>query len=265
MARGVNKVILIGNLGDEPSYRQTSSGTAVVNISMVTNEMRRSMDTQQVTEFAEWHRVVMWGKLAEIAHQWLHKGSQIYVEGKLRTRSYTDKQNVKRTITEIVADEMQMLGGKNNSFQNDGQQASSAPSYQSAQPYQGGQQFRSDYNTQSAPTQQSPYGNSPMQNASPYGTSQAQPVQNQQSVYSQQIHSLRMGIKVVLDSVRLHHRLQSLNSLKSLICMKHLQALSMEQTTIFHSKIASRHVPASFYIILCYLLSARILHAKDCL
>lgn len=186
MARGVNKVILIGNLGDEPSYRQTSSGTAVVNISMVTNEMRRSMDTQQVTEFAEWHRVVMWGKLAEIAHQWLHKGSQIYVEGKLRTRSYTDKQNVKRTITEIVADEMQMLGGKNNSFQNDGQQASSAPSYQSAQPYQGGQQFRADYNTQSAPTQQSPYGNSPMQNASPYGTSQAQPVQNQQSVYSQQ-------------------------------------------------------------------------------
>lgn len=186
MARGVNKVILIGNLGDEPSYRQTSSGTAVVNISMVTNEMRRSMDTQQVTEFAEWHRVVMWGKLAEIAHQWLHKGSQIYVEGKLRTRSYTDKQNVKRTITEIVADEMQMLGGKNSSFQNDGQQASSAPSYQSAQPYQGGQQFRSDYNTQSAPAQQSPYGNSPMQNASPYGTSQAQPVQNQQSVYSQQ-------------------------------------------------------------------------------
>lgn len=186
MARGVNKVILIGNLGDEPSYRQTSSGTAVVNISMVTNEMRRSMDTQQVTEFAEWHRVVMWGKLAEIAHQWLHKGSQIYVEGKLRTRSYTDKQNVKRTITEIVADEMQMLGGKNNSFQNDGQQASSAPSYQSTQPYQGAQQFRSDYNTQGAPAQQSPYGNSPMQNASPYGTSQAQPVQNQQSVYSQQ-------------------------------------------------------------------------------
>ena len=186
MARGVNKVILIGNLGDEPSYRQTSSGTAVVNISMVTNEMRRSMDTQQVTEFAEWHRVVMWGKLAEIAHQWLHKGSQIYVEGKLRTRSYTDKQNVKRTITEIVADEMQMLGGKNNSFQNDGQQASSAPSYQSAQPYQGGQQFRSDYNTQSALAQQSPYGNSTMQNASPYGASQTQPVQNQQSVYGQQ-------------------------------------------------------------------------------
>ncbi len=154
---------------------------------MVTNEMRRSMDTQQVTEFAEWHRVVMWGKLAEIAHQWLHKGSQIYVEGKLRTRSYTDKQNVKRTITEIVADEMQMLGGKNNSFQNDGQQASFSSFLTSLHSLtRAVSNSRSDYNTQSAPAQQSPYGNSPMQNASPYGTSQAQPVQNQQSVYSQQ-------------------------------------------------------------------------------
>jgi single-strand DNA-binding protein len=111
MARGVNKVILIGNLGDEPSFRNTNSGTAVANISMVTNEMRRNVETGQTTELAEWHRVVMWGKLAEIAKQWLHKGSQIYIEGKLRTRSYTDKQNIKRTVTEIVADEMQMLGG----------------------------------------------------------------------------------------------------------------------------------------------------------
>jgi len=110
MARGVNKVILIGNLGDEPAFRTTNSGTAVANISMVTNEMRRNIETGQQTELAEWHRVVMWGKLAEIAKQWLHKGSQIYIEGKLRTRSYTDKQNIKRTVTEIVADEMQMLG-----------------------------------------------------------------------------------------------------------------------------------------------------------
>lgn len=113
MARGVNKVILIGNLGDEPSFRTTNSGTAVANISMVTNEMRRNVETGQTTELAEWHRVVMWGKLAEIAKQWLHKGSQIYIEGKLRTRSYTDKQNIKRTVTEIVADEMQMLGSSN--------------------------------------------------------------------------------------------------------------------------------------------------------
>lgn len=115
MARGVNKVILIGNLGDEPDLRTTGSGTSVVNISMVTNEVRRNIENGSTTEIAEWHRVVMWGKLADIAKQYLHKGSQIYVEGKLRTRSYTDKQNVKRYVTEIVADEMQMLGTKGDS------------------------------------------------------------------------------------------------------------------------------------------------------
>lgn len=115
MARGVNKVILIGNLGDEPDLRTTGSGTSVVNISMVTNEVRRNIENGSTTEIAEWHRVVMWGKLADIAKQYLHKGSQIYIEGKLRTRSYTDKQNVKRYVTEIVADEMQMLGTKGDS------------------------------------------------------------------------------------------------------------------------------------------------------
>ncbi len=112
MPRGINKVILIGNLGDEPLCRTTHNGTSVTNISMVTNEMRRSMETGEYTEFAEWHRVVMWGRLADIAKQYLHKGSQVYIEGKLRTRSYLDKQGQKRSITEIVADEMQMLGGR---------------------------------------------------------------------------------------------------------------------------------------------------------
>lgn len=110
MARGVNKVILIGNLGDEPLCRTTHSGCSVTNISMVTNEVRRNIDTGETTEYAEWHRVVMWGKLADIAKQYLHKGSQIYIEGKLRTRSFMDKQGQKRSVTEIVADEMQMLG-----------------------------------------------------------------------------------------------------------------------------------------------------------
>lgn len=112
MARGVNKVILIGNLGDEPLCRSTHSGCSVTNISMVTNEVRRNIDTGESTEYAEWHRVVMWGKLADIAKQYLHKGSQIYVEGKLRTRTFLDKQGQKRSVTEIVADEMQMLGGR---------------------------------------------------------------------------------------------------------------------------------------------------------
>ncbi|MGN0902505.1 MAG: single-stranded DNA-binding protein [Succinivibrio sp.] len=116
MARGINKVILIGNLGDEPTLRTTSNGTSVVNISMVTNEIRRNIENSQSTELAEWHRVVMWGKLAEIANQYLHKGSQIYIEGKLRTRTYSDKQNQKHSVTEIVADEMQMLGNKNTTY-----------------------------------------------------------------------------------------------------------------------------------------------------
>lgn len=110
MARGVNKVILIGTLGDEPIVRTTSSGRTVAQLSLVTNEMRRNGETGDYTEFAEWHRVVLWNKLADIAKQYLHKGSQVYVEGKLRTRSY-DKDGQKRYITEIVVDEMQMLGG----------------------------------------------------------------------------------------------------------------------------------------------------------
>ena len=113
MSRGINKVILIGNMGDEPIFRQTSTGLAVANISLVTNEMKRNTETGQITDSAEWHRVVLWGKLAEIANTYLHKGAQIYIEGHLRTKSYMDKQNQKRIITEIFADEMLMLGNKN--------------------------------------------------------------------------------------------------------------------------------------------------------
>ncbi|HIV16213.1 MAG TPA: single-stranded DNA-binding protein [Candidatus Avisuccinivibrio pullicola] len=147
MARGVNKVILIGNLGDEPLCRTTHSGCSVTNISMVTNEVRRNIDTGETTEYAEWHRVVMWGKLADIARQYLHKGSQIYVEGKLRTRSFMDKQGQKRSVTEIVADEMQMLGSR----------ATTQSSLPQGNPYRGGMnqaqgnvQTRSPYGTQNA-------------------------------------------------------------------------------------------------------------------
>ena len=136
MARGVNKVILIGNLGDEPTVRTTNTGRSVASISMVTNESRRNAETGEYTEFAEWHRVTMWGKLADIAKQYLHKGSQIYVEGKLRTRSYQDKDNQKRYITEIVADEMQMLGRAN---------ANSSPNSYGQTPSYGNQQNQSAY------------------------------------------------------------------------------------------------------------------------
>lgn len=127
MARGVNKVILIGNLGDEPALNRTQSNISVANISLVTNESRRNTETGAFQEFAEWHRVVLWNRLADFAEKYLHKGSQIYVEGKLRTRSYVDKNGVKRHVTEIVADEVQALGNRpqgvapmNNNYQGQG-------------------------------------------------------------------------------------------------------------------------------------------------
>ena len=113
MARGLNKVLLIGTLGDDPTIRTTPTGKNVVTLSLVTNDARRNPDTGAVTETAEWHHVVMWNKLAEIANKYLHKGSQIYIEGKLKTRSY-DKNGQKHYVTEIIADDFQMLGGKGN-------------------------------------------------------------------------------------------------------------------------------------------------------
>lgn len=114
MARGLNKVLLIGTLGDEPTIRTTPSGKNVATLSIVTNEARRNVDTGEIIETSEWHHIVMWNKLAETANKYLHKGSLIYVEGKLRTRSY-DKNGQKHYVTEVVADDMQMLGGKSNS------------------------------------------------------------------------------------------------------------------------------------------------------
>lgn len=113
MARGLNKVLLIGTLGDEPTIRTTPSGKNVATLSIVTNEARRNVDTGEVIETSEWHHIVMWNKLAETANKYLHKGSLIYVEGKLRTRSY-DKNGQKHYVTEVVADDMQMLGGKSS-------------------------------------------------------------------------------------------------------------------------------------------------------
>ena len=156
MARGVNKVILIGNLGDEPLCRSTHSGCSVTNISMVTNEVRRNIDTGETTEFPEWHRVVMWGKLADIAKQYLHKGSQIYVEGKLRTRTFQDKQGIKRSVTEIVADEMQMLGSRPSTAG----MGSGMPNQRRQMNSGFNQGMGGMYNNQEQPSLSSPYQNS---------------------------------------------------------------------------------------------------------
>ncbi|MCI0517813.1 MAG: single-stranded DNA-binding protein [Woeseiaceae bacterium] len=112
MARGVNKVIIVGNLGNDPETRYMPSGSAVTNLSVATNESWKDKQTGEQKDRTEWHKVAMFGRLAEIAAEYLRKGSQVYIEGKLRTRKWQDKDGQDRYTTEIVADEMQMLGGR---------------------------------------------------------------------------------------------------------------------------------------------------------
>ena len=112
MARGINKVILVGNLGNDPEVRYSQSGTAMTSISVATSESWKDKTSGEQQERTEWHRVKFFGRLAEIAGEYLKKGSQVYIEGKLRTDKYTDKAGVEKYSTDIIADEMQMLGGK---------------------------------------------------------------------------------------------------------------------------------------------------------
>ena len=113
--RGVNKVILVGNLGQDPEVRYMPNGGAVANITLATSESWRDKATGEAKEKTEWHRVVIFGKLAEVAGEYLKKGSQIYIEGQLQTRKWTDQAGVEKYTTEIVVNvggSMQMLGGR---------------------------------------------------------------------------------------------------------------------------------------------------------
>lgn len=110
-SRGVNKVIVIGNLGADPEVRYTTGGTPVCTLSVATTDAWTDKQSGQKQERTEWHRVKVFGKLAEICKEYLHKGRQVYIEGSLRTDKYTDKQGVERYTTDIVARDMQMLGG----------------------------------------------------------------------------------------------------------------------------------------------------------
>ena len=112
MARGVNKVILIGNLGQDPETKYMPSGSAVTNLRIATTEAFKDKETGEQQERTEWHSVAMFGRLAEIAGEYLRKGSQVYIEGRLRTRKWQDKQGQDRYSTEIIADQMQMLGSR---------------------------------------------------------------------------------------------------------------------------------------------------------
>lgn len=112
MAKGINKVIIVGNLGNDPEVRYLPNGNAVANISIATSESWKDKQTGEKQERTEWHRVVMFNRLGEIAGEYLRKGSKVYVEGSLRTRKWQDKDGQDRYTTEIVASEMQMLDSR---------------------------------------------------------------------------------------------------------------------------------------------------------
>ncbi|MFI4940318.1 MAG: single-stranded DNA-binding protein [Burkholderiales bacterium] len=108
----VNKVIIVGNLGRDPETRYMPNGEAVTNIAVATTESWKDKSSGEKKEITEWHRITFYRKLAEIAGQYLKKGSQVYIEGRLQTRKWTDKENIERYTTEIIADTMQMLGSR---------------------------------------------------------------------------------------------------------------------------------------------------------
>ena len=143
MARGVNKVILVGNLGRDPEIKYTASGAAIANITVATAESWNDKQTGEKVEKTEWHRVVAFQRLAEIMGEYLKKGSQVYIEGKLQTRKWQDQNGQDRYTTEVVASEMQMLGSR-------GGEGGSRP--QSS----GGSGFRNNPQTQQAPAQSNP-------------------------------------------------------------------------------------------------------------
>ncbi|MCO7247770.1 MULTISPECIES: single-stranded DNA-binding protein [Halomonadaceae] len=120
MARGINKVILIGNLGQDPEVRFTPSGTAVANLNLATTDTWMDRQSGQRQERTEWHRVVMFNKTAEIAQQYLKKGSKVYIEGRLQTRKWQDQNGQDRYSTEIVANDMQMLDSRGGDYQGGG-------------------------------------------------------------------------------------------------------------------------------------------------
>ena len=133
MARGINKVILVGNLGGDPETRYTASGAAITNITLATSESWRDKQSGETQERTEWHRVVFFNRLAEIAGEYLRKGRQVYIEGSLRTRKWQDQNGQDRWTTEIVANEMQMLGNRGDDM---GSRPSSGQGFRDSQPQQ---------------------------------------------------------------------------------------------------------------------------------
>lgn len=165
MARGINKVILIGNLGTDPEVRYMPQGGAVANLTVATSESWTDKNTNEKKEQTEWHRVVIYQRLAEIAGEYLRKGSKVYIEGKLKTRKWQDKDGVERYTTEIIANELQMLDGRGDGQQQGGGMGGGQQGgYQKPAAPQGGYQ-------QAAPQQnfQQPAAQPAYQQAAPAG------------------------------------------------------------------------------------------------
>ncbi|MDN3699387.1 MULTISPECIES: single-stranded DNA-binding protein [Vibrio] len=169
-SRGVNKVILVGNLGNDPEIRYMPNGSAVANITIATSESWRDKATGEPREKTEWHRVALFGKLAEVAGEYLRKGSQVYIEGQLQTRKWQDQSGQDRYTTEVVVQGfngvMQMLGGRG----------------QGGAPAQGGQQQQGGWGQPQQPQQQAPQQQAPQaqqQRAPQQAPQQAQPQYNE--------------------------------------------------------------------------------------
>lgn len=181
MARGVNKVILVGNLGQDPETKYMPSGGAVTNVSIATSESWKDKNTGQQQERTEWHRVVFFNRLAEIAGEYLRKGGKVYVEGSLRTRKWQDQGGQDRYTTEIVANEMQMLDSRSDAagggaFQPNQGFGGGAPQQAAPQMQPGGQPMQQHGGAPQQPMQQQPA------QAQPGGyQAGAQPMQQQQA------------------------------------------------------------------------------------
>ncbi|WP_280548425.1 single-stranded DNA-binding protein [Halomonas sp. 11-S5] len=172
MARGINKVILIGNLGQDPEVRFTPSGTAVANLNLATTDTWMDKQSGQRQERTEWHRIVLFNKTAEIAQQYLKKGSKVYIEGRLQTRKWQDQNGQDKYSTEIVANDMQMLDsrGGDGGGQYGGQQGGRQ---YGGQPQQGGQQQGGNFG--GGQPQQGGYGNAPQQGGNVAGDQPQRP------------------------------------------------------------------------------------------
>ena len=177
MARGINRAILIGNLGEDPDVRYMPNGNPVAKISLATSESYKDKNTGQMVEKTEWHRVIFFGKLAEIVGEYCRKGSQIYVEGKLQTRKWTDQQGQEKYTTEIVVDgftgQMQMLGqrqqGQANNTQGAQQQGGYGQNNQGQQNNQGNNSYGNSNNNHQGNNQAQRQGNGQAQQQSRQG------------------------------------------------------------------------------------------------